>query len=330
MRYLRMVTNVIEASNIKKYFPATKGFFRSSSKFVHAVDDVSFKIKQNETLSLVGESGCGKSTLGNLTLRLHEPTEGTLKFRGLNIYGLTSEEMRRLRSEMQIIFQDPYASLNPRKTVRQILSQPFLIHTQLTKDEIKGEVLNLLEVVGLTPPHQYMDRYPHEFSGGQRQRIGVARALALNPKYIVADEPVSSLDLSIRGQILNLLREVQEKFNIAYLFITHDLAVVRSISTSVMVMYLGEIVELADVNNLFLKPMHPYTKALLAATPIANPEATMKRKILILKGEVPSPIDPPSGCRFRTRCPWPKDICRQAHPELIEVERGHQVACHSI
>jgi peptide/nickel transport system ATP-binding protein len=330
MRYLRMVTNVIEASNIKKYFPATKGFFRSSSKFVHAVDDVSFKIKQNETLSLVGESGCGKSTLGHLTLRLHEPTEGTLKFRGLNIYGLTGEEMRRLRSEMQIIFQDPYASLNPRKTVRQILSQPFLIHTQLTKDEIKGEVLNLLEVVGLTPPHQYMDRYPHEFSGGQRQRIGVARALALNPKYIVADEPVSALDLSIRGQILNLLREVQEKFNIAYLFITHDLAVVRSISTSVMVMYLGEIVELADVNNLFLKPMHPYTKALLAATPIPNPEATMKRKILILKGEVPSPIDPPSGCRFRTRCPWAKDICSQAHPELIELERGHQVACHSI
>jgi oligopeptide/dipeptide ABC transporter ATP-binding protein len=330
MRYLRMVTNVIEASNIKKYFPATKGFFRSSSKFVHAVDNVSFKIKQNETLSLVGESGCGKSTLGNLTLRLYEPTEGTLKFSGSNIYELTSEEMRRLRSEMQVIFQDPYASLNPRKTVRQILSQPFLIHTQLTKDEIKGEILNLLEVVGLTPPHQYVDRYPHEFSGGQRQRIGVARALALNPKYIVADEPVSALDLSVRGQILNLLREVQEKFNIAYLFITHDLAVVRSISTSVMVMYLGEIVELADVNNLFLKPMHPYTKALLAATPIPNPEATMKRKILILKGEVPSPIDPPSGCRFHTRCPWAKDICSQAHPELIEVGSGHQVACHSI
>jgi len=325
-----MVTYVIEASNIKKYFPATKGFFRSSSKFVHAVDDVSFKIKQKETLSIVGESGCGKSTLGNLTLRLYEPTEGTLKYSGLNIYELTSEEMRRLRSKMQIIFQDPYASLNPRKTVRQILSQPFLIHTQLTKDEIKEKILNLLEVVGLTPPHQYIDRYPHEFSGGQRQRIGVARALALNPKYIVADEPVSALDLSVRGQILSLLREVQEKFNIAYLFITHDLAVVRSISTSVMVMYLGEIVELADVNNLFLKPMHPYTKALLAATPIPNPDSAKKRKTLILKGEVPSPIDPPPGCRFHTRCPWARNMCSQAHPELIELERGHQVACHLI
>ena len=276
-----------------------------------------------ETLGLVGESGCGKSTLGRLILRLEEPTRGDILFQGKSILSYNPEQMRALRREMQIIFQDPFSSLNPRKNVSQIVGEPLYVHGMTDRHEREVRVLKLLEVVGLKREH--MRRYPHQFSGGQRQRIGVARALALNPKLIICDEAVSALDVSIRGQVINLLQDLQEEFGLTYLFISHDLSVVEHISDRVAVMYLGKLVELADSETLYKIPLHPYTQALLSAAPIPDPRR--KRNRVVLSGDVPSPIDPPSGCRFHTRCPYAKDICSQQEPPLREVRPNHFAAC---
>ena len=320
------MSSLIEVQSLKKYFSLKEGFLSRSSKIVHAVDDISFSIKKGETLALVGESGCGKTTTGRLILRLVEPTAGHVFFQGKDIFGLTHEEMRNLRRQMQIIFQDPFASLNPRKKVRQILWKAFRL-ADLPKDEIEGRITDLLEVVGLSPVEEYINRFPHEFSGGQRQRIGIARALAPHPGFVVADEPVSALDLSVRAQILKLMKRLQEEFSLTYLFITHDLAVVRSTCNRVVVMYLGKILELAEVDELFENAFHPYTEAILSATPIPNPRSTRRRKRIVLKGEVPSPINPPAGCRFHTRCPFRTEKCAQEEPELIDVGNSHLVAC---
>lgn len=320
---------LVEVEDLKKYFPVKTRLFRREKKVVHAVDGVSFHIRDRENLGLVGESGCGKTTIAKLVLRLIEPTSGTVRYNGQNIFRLNAPQMRKLRREMQIVFQDPFASLNPRKTVRQILSKPYLTHKIVEKVEVDRKVLELLEIGGFSPPDSYIDRYPHEFSGGQRQRIGILRAIAVHPRFVVADEPVSALDLSIRAQILNLMRELQKKFALSYLFITHDLAVVRSICDRVAVMYLGKIVELAEVNELFQNPLHPYTKAIISATPIPDPEACRSRTKLLSKGDVPSPIDLPSGCRFHTRCPLAKSKCSNLEPELFKATNDHFVACHA-
>lgn len=328
MREWKMGTeSLVEVKNLKKYFLVKKGLFRRKEQFVRAVDDVSFKISKGENLALVGESGCGKTTTARLVLRVLEPTSGSIIFGGKNLFSITEEEMRLIRPQMQLIFQDPYASLNPRKTIRQILSKPFKLHTDLAKEEIEDKVLHLLEIVGLDPPELYVDRHPHEFSGGQRQRICIARAIALNPSFVVADEPVSALDVSVRAQILNLLKDLQTRLGITYLFITHDLAVVRSVSNRVAVMYLGRVAEVGEVSELFKTPLHPYTEALLSATPIPDPERSRSRERIILRGDVPSPIDPPPGCRFHTRCPLSVEKCRQLEPQLADL-RGRFVACH--
>jgi oligopeptide/dipeptide ABC transporter ATP-binding protein len=325
------MSTLIEVKGLKKYFPVETGLlsFRKEKKALHAVDGINFNIQDKETLGLVGESGCGKTTTGKLMLRLLEPTAGTVRFKGIDIFQLRKEELRRLRREMQIIFQDPASCLNPRKTVRQILSDPFLIHKTIKKDEVESRLMKLLDMVGLSPPNLYIERYPHEFSGGQRQRIGIARAIALNPKFIVADEPVSSLDVSIRAQILTLIKEIR-KLGIAYLFITHDLAVVRSIADRVAVMYLGKIVELSEVKELYETPLHPYTRALLSATPVPQPEKASNRERIILKGDMPSPINPPNGCRFHTRCPLAKSNCGEIEPDYVEIKKGHFVACNRV
>ena len=310
--------SLVSVRGLVKHFPV-----EGSDDVVRAVDGVSFDIFAGETLGLVGESGCGKSTVGRCILRLIEPTSGEVIFEGQNMLSLDRKRMRQLRREMQIIFQDPYASLNPRMKVGDIIAEPLVIHNEGTKSERRDRVAWLLRRVGLDP--DYMNRYAHEFSGGQRQRIGVARTLALNPKLIVADEPVSALDVSVQAQVVNLLQELQEEFKLTYLFISHGLAVVEHISTRVAVMYLGRIVEIASAAELYAQPLHPYTQALLSAIPIPDPRH--KRKRIILQGDVPTPINPPSGCRFRTRCPLAIEECAHVDPELREVSPGHHVAC---
>ena len=314
---------LVRASNLVKYYPIRGGVFLKEIASVKAVDGVSMTIRQGETVGLVGESGCGKTTFGRAILRLEEPTSGEVYFEGENILAYDYQQMRTLRKKMQIIFQDPFSSLNPRKTVSHIIGEPLLIHGMKNRRERDERVLELLNVVGLRKEH--MRRYPHQFSGGQRQRIGVARALALNPKLIVCDEAVSALDVSIQAQVINLLKDLQEEFGLTYLFISHDLSVVEHVSNRVAVMYLGKIVELANNKELYHTPLHPYTQALLSASPIPDPE--LKRDRIILRGDVPSPINPPKGCRFHTRCLYAKDICHNKEPELRVVESDHQAAC---
>ncbi len=311
-------TQLVNVKGLVKHFPV-----EGSDDVVRAVDGVSFAIMRGETLGLVGESGCGKSTVGRCLLRLIEPTAGQIEFAGRDVLALGKNEMRQLRREMQIVFQDPYASLNPRMKVGDIIGEPLVIHKIGTKTERRDRVRTLLQRVGLNP--DYSKRYPHEFSGGQRQRIGVARTLALNPQLIVADEPVSALDVSVQAQVVNLLQELQAEFGLTYLFISHGLAVVEHISTRVAVMYLGRIVEIASAKDLYLQPLHPYTQALLSAIPIPDP--TRSRERIVLQGDVPTPINPPSGCRFRTRCPIAIDECARIDPDLREVALGHEVAC---
>ena len=315
---------LLETREVVKHYPITGGVFLRQIASVKAVDGVSLKIQPGETLGLVGESGCGKSTLGRLILRLEEPTRGDILFEGKSILGYDPKEMRSLRREMQIIFQDPFSSLNPRKSVAHIVGEPLYVHGMTARREREARVLELLEVVGLKREH--MRRYPHQFSGGQRQRIGVARALALNPKLIICDEAVSALDVSIRGQVINLLQDLQEEFRLTYLFISHDLSVVEHISDRVAVMYLGKLVELADSDTLYKIPIHPYTQALLSAAPVPDPKR--KKKRIVLPGDVPSPMNPPPGCRFHTRCLYAKDFCHEQEPSLREVKENHFAACH--
>ncbi|SMC05521.1 oligopeptide transport system ATP-binding protein [Sulfobacillus thermosulfidooxidans DSM 9293] len=315
---------LMEVRDLTKYFPITGGLFSRVVGQVKAVDGVSFDLRRGETLGLVGESGCGKTTTGRAVLRLIEPTSGTIKFEGRDITRLGKKEMRALRKEMQIIFQDPFGSLNPRMSVGEIIEEPLVIHHMGNRKEREERVRKLLEVVGLASYHTR--RYPHEFSGGQRQRIGIARALALNPKLIVADEPVSALDVSIQSQILNLLEDLQKEFGLTYLFIAHGLNVIRHISDRVGVMYLGAMVEIASSEEIYHKPLHPYTEALFSAIPIPNPD--IKRERIILQGDVPSPVNPPSGCRFHTRCPIAQEKCKVDRPILKESAPDHWVACH--
>ncbi|MBC5766481.1 ABC transporter ATP-binding protein [Ramlibacter albus] len=314
---------LLRVENLVKHFPVRKGLFGRSEQVVHAVDGVSFELRAGDTMALVGESGCGKSTVGRLVLRLLEPTSGRVLFEGEDISALPPAAMREKRRQLQIIFQDPYSSLNPRMTVGQTLAEPLVLHG-LAEGRRKERTAELLELVGL--PAEYLQRFPHEFSGGQRQRIGIARALAVEPKLVVCDEPVSALDVSIQAQIVNLLQDLQRRFGLAYVFIAHDLAVVKHIASHVAVMYLGHIVEYADKRTLFAAPRHPYTQALLSAIPLPQPGA--KRERALLQGDVPNPIAPPSGCRFRTRCPHAQERCAAEVPVLRSAGLGHTVACH--
>jgi len=317
--------NILEVRNLVKHFPITKGFIvQRQVGAVKAVDGVTFSIRRGETLGLVGESGCGKTTTGRVILRLMEPTSGEALFEGRNIFKLSKEDLRKMRRDMQIIFQDPYSSLNPRMTVGDIIGEPLEIHNLARGKEKVRRVQELLEVVGLSPYH--VNRYPHEFSGGQRQRIGIARALAVNPKLIICDEPVSALDVSIQAQVLNLLQELQKEFGLTYLFIAHDLSVVKHISDRIAVMYLGKIAEIARADEMFENPQHPYTEALLSAVPIPDPG--MRRERIILPGDVPSPVNPPQGCRFHTRCLYARESCSVNEQVLIDYwGNGHEVAC---
>ena len=317
---------LLELKHIRKYFPIRKGILQREVARVHAVDDVSFAVREGETLGLVGESGCGKSTLGRTIVRLLEPTDGQVIFRGTHIEGLGARELRPLRREMQMVFQDPYASLNPRKRVGSIIGDPLKIHNLGDAKARKAQVEELLETVGLSPEHY--NRFPHEFSGGQRQRIGIARALALRPKLIVADEPVSALDVSIQSQMLNLLEDLQKEFRLTYIFIAHDLGVVRHVSNRIAVMYLGKLVELSPAEELYTRPIMPYTEALLSAVPIPDPDLARKRERIVLEGDVPSPINPPSGCRFHPRCRYATQVCQEIEPPLTDYGNGHLAACH--
>ncbi|MFJ7362641.1 ABC transporter ATP-binding protein [Peribacillus frigoritolerans] len=317
---------LLKVDQLKQYFPIKGGFFGRTINHVKAVDDITFDIKQGETLSIVGESGCGKSTTGRAILRLDEPTSGSIHFQDKDLLSLGKKEMRRTRKDLQVIFQDPFASLNPRQTIGKILGEALAIQNVVPKEKRKSRIEELLGHVGLRP--ESMERYPHEFSGGQRQRIGIARALAVDPKLIICDEAVSALDVSIQAQVLNLLKSLQRQFDLTFLFISHDLGVVRHISDRVMVMYLGKIVEIADKKSIFEQPQHPYTRALLSAIPVPNP--VHERERILLTGDVPSPIDPPNGCRFHTRCPFVQDICKTQMPELKRSAQNHQVACHIV
>jgi len=320
---------LIKVENLTKYFPITRGIvFQKQIGAVQAVDDVSFNIHEGETLGLVGESGCGKSTTGRTILQLHRATSGKVYYGDVDLTETNDDKMRKYRRDLQIIFQDPYASLNPRMTVGSIIAEPLEVHNIGTKKERRERVKELLALVGLNP--YFINRYPHEFSGGQRQRIGIARALALNPKFIVCDEPIAALDVSIQAQVVNLLEELQEEFGLTYLFIAHDLSMVRHIADRTAVMYLGKIVELADRDELYGNPLHPYAKALLSAVPIPDPAKERERKRVILEGDVPSPVNPPSGCRFHPRCPIAEEICSQEEPEWREVREDHWVACHLV
>ncbi len=320
-------TPLLEVSELVKHFPIKSGLlFDHEVGRVRAVDDVSFDLRQGETLGLVGESGCGKSTLCRSLLQLLAPTSGSVRFEGTELVGRSRRGLRPLRREMQMIFQDPYASLNPRKRVGQIVGDPLRLHDIASGGELRRQVQELLERVGLSAEHY--NRYPHEFSGGQRQRIGIARALALRPKLIVADEPVSALDVSIRAQILNLLEELQDDFGLTYIFVAHDLGVIRHMSDRIAVMYLGKIVELAPADELYARPIHPYTAALLSAVPIPDPKENRNREPLVIEGDVPSPADPPPGCSFHTRCPWATEVCRTDEPPLTDHGRDHVAACH--
>jgi len=317
---------LLRVDNLVMHFPIYRGIVHRQVGAVHAVDGVSFSINRGETLGLVGESGCGKSTTGRTILQLYRPSSGKVYFNGIDLTELKREEIRYMRREMQMIFQDPYASLNPRMTVGEIISEPLLIHGMVKRSQIQEKVEYLLEIVKLSPT--FANRYPHEFSGGQRQRIGVARALALRPSLIICDEPISALDVSIQAQIVNLLEDLQKELNLTYLFIAHDLSMVRHISDHVAVMYLGVIVEIADRSTLYNSPLHPYTQALLSAVPIPDPITDSQRKRRVLEGDVPSPVNPPSGCRFRTRCWLAQSLCSEQNPLLRSVGTNHLVACH--
>ena len=317
------MSKIIEVQNLKKYFPVRSGFKNLTLK---AVDDVSFSIDKGETLGLVGESGCGKTTVGRTLLHLYKPTSGKVLFEGQEI---TEKNITEMRKKMQMVFQDPYSSLNPRMTVEDIIGEPLDVHhLYSTKAERREKILSLMELVGLNSEHA--TRYAHEFSGGQRQRIGIARALALNPEFIVCDEPVSALDVSIQAQVINTFKELQEKLKLTYLFVAHNLLVVRHISNRIAVMYLGHIVEVADSDELFENPLHPYTNSLLSAIPVPDPDVARNNKRIIMQGDIPSPLNAPSGCPFRTRCPKATALCAEARPKLIEVKPGHQVACHLV
>lgn len=321
-----MIQPLVSIKNLKKYFPITGGVFQRTVGHVKAVDGVSFDIFKGETLGLVGESGCGKSTVGRTMLRLYEKTDGSVLFNGVDLFNISKKELRSIRPKMQIVFQDPYSALNPKMTIADIIGEALLDHGLCSKKDYKKQVTQVMDSCGL--PSYYMDRYPHEFSGGQRQRIGIARALAVRPEFIVADEPVSALDVSIQSQIINLLTDLQKENGFTYLFISHDLSVVEHISTRVGIMYLGSIVEIGLKDDVYCTPMHPYTKALMSAVPVPDP--TLKRERIVLQGDIPSPANPPKGCKFHTRCPLATERCKNEVPELLDKGNGHYVACHLV
>lgn len=319
---------LLKVENLKMYFPIHHGVFQRKVGDVKAVDDVTFNVFHGETLGLVGESGCGKTSTGRAIIRLYKPTSGRVLFDDLDLVTIGGEQLRKMRNKMQMIFQDPYASLNPRMSVLEIVSEPLTVHKVASGQKKRDKVADLLHIVGLNP--DLMNRYPHEFSGGQRQRIGLARALALNPALIICDEPISALDVSIQAQVVNLFEDLQEEFGLTYIFIAHDLSMVQHISNRVAVMYLGKIVEVASRDILYSNPLHPYTQALLSAVPIPDPVIEKERQRILLKGELPSPINPPKGCNFNTRCPVAEDICFEFEPDFVEIEDGHYCACHLV
>lgn len=321
-----MAENLIEIKNLCKHFKIKSSFLNRNPKVLKAVDGVSLEIKKGETLGLVGESGCGKTSFGRTIVKLYEPSSGNIIYNGKDITNLNFEDMKAFRKKIQMIFQDPYASLNPRQTIGDIVGEPMVIHNLYPKEEISKKVLEILELVGLNSSH--MSRYPHEFSGGQRQRVGIARALACKPEFIVCDEPISALDVSIQAQIVNTLEELQQKLGLTYLFIAHDLSMVRHISDRVGIMYLGNLVEISDSDSIYNDPLHPYTEALLSAIPIPDPDLSKKRERIILEGDIPSPINPEPGCKFKSRCPKAFELCQKVEPNLKEVKENHKVACH--